>query len=124
MHISFIITAIMIRLIITVLLIGFPIHAFAGFFEPKVLSPSSNVHVDVVNHVAGALDNHSQGFHHSWRDYLLLIISLLFVSVCICGCLYAAYRRLLLNILRRAQTSPVLTVNDLSHPTTRPFMIT
>ncbi len=54
---------------------------FEAITDFKALSASSNVHVDIINHVAGSLAAHVQQFHHSWCDYglvFLRVFSLLF----------------------------------------------
>ena len=89
----------MAHLILHLVLLSFagkPAGAFL-FGRNKALSPTSNVHVDVVNHVNSALEAHSTEFHHSWRDYLL--IGLLLILLIFCG-----YRRLVATFVPRRAT--------------------
>lgn len=76
-----------------------PVMSFL-FGHIKVLSPSSNVHVDVVNHLNSALDSHSSQFHHSWRDYLLIFLVLALI-------IFFVYRRLVATFARRSPHPPL-----------------
>ena len=77
------------------------------FGRTKVLSPSANVHVDVINHVNSALESHAQEYHHSWRDYLLVLLVLAVVIFCV-------YRRLLATFARRRPSSTLEAVTTAS----------
>jgi hypothetical protein len=90
----------MARLIFSLILLligGTPAESFL-FGSNKDLSPTSNVHVDVINHVNSALETHTTAFQHSWRDYLL--VGLLLFLLTFCG-----YRRLAATFVRRPVSS-------------------
>jgi hypothetical protein len=63
------------------------------FGRNRALPPSSNIHVDIANHVHSALDTHTADFHHSWRDYLLVLLLLVLCGVFISRRLTAAFVR-------------------------------
>ena len=92
------------------------IHGF--LFHPKILSPSSAVHVDIKNYVSDALGQHAHEFHYNWRDYLLVFLSALFVFLCCCCCCVAilgyGYRSITLRS-RRIQSDPPIRENDVSY---------
>ena len=77
--------------------------------SPKFLSPSSNVHIDGVNHVAASLLSHSHQFQHTWRDYAIVYILIIVIGTCIsirCGItIICMYRRLLFKLLHRSSTT-------------------
>lgn len=84
--------------LVLLLFTGTPADAFL-FGRNRALSPTSNVHVDVINHINSALETHSTEFHHSRRDYLF--IGLLLILLIFCG-----YRRLITTFVpRRAPPS-------------------
>ncbi|CAF1373603.1 unnamed protein product [Rotaria magnacalcarata] len=87
-------------LILTVLILPSPTLEF--LFNAKVLSPSSNVHVDVVNYVKGSIESHHEQFHHSWRDYSILLLLVIVLGTCFLSCcgigIYCIYRNLLVRI--------------------------
>lgn len=115
-------------LFVTALILLLPFNGFAGFFEPKVLSPSSNVHVDVVNHVAGSLMAHSQQFQHTWRDYAIIFLLVIVVGASLLGCCCVAtvyiYRRILVKLLRHGTAQTADGPHGMSHPIRTPYMIT
>ena len=80
-----------------------------SFMNPKILSPSSNVHIDVVNHVAASLLSHSYQFQHTWRDYAIVFLLIIVIGTCIfirCGITtICMYRRLLFKLLHRSSTA-------------------
>lgn len=110
------------------LLLVIPINTLAGFIEPKVLSPSSNVHVDVVNHVASSLHSHSTQFQHTWRDYAVVLLLVVVSGSCLVGCccivIICLYRRLLFKLVRRDPAKPVGGSVKFSSPSGTPYMIT
>ena len=75
----------------------------------KILSPSSNVHIDVVNHVAASLLSHSHQFQHTWCDYAIVYILIIAIGTCMfirCGItIICMYRRLLFKLLHRSSTA-------------------
>ena len=90
----------------------------SGFLFGKVaiLSPSPNVHVDVMNHVASSLDSHSQLFHSTWRDYSLLFLLVVFClgTVLLC-CGIAAlciYRGVLLRLRNRSVSTAHISASS------------
>jgi hypothetical protein len=90
----------------------------SGFLFGKVaiLSPSSNVHVDVMNHVASSLDSHAQSFHSTWRDYSLLFLLVVFcfgtVLLC-CGIVFFCfYRGVLFRLRNRSASTTQLTATS------------
>ena len=86
--------------LILILIVVTPSGSFL-FGRTKVLSPSTSVHVDVVNHVNSALESHTHEFHHNWRDYLLIILVLGIV-------IFFIHRRLVTTFaLRRAASTPL-----------------
>ncbi|CAF1523700.1 unnamed protein product [Adineta ricciae] len=85
-----------------VLLCLFSTAALASIIDSKPLSPSANVHVDIVNSMAASLQAHARQFHSSWRDYcvvyLMVIVNGLLILAC-CGLfVFCSYRRLLLQL--------------------------
>jgi cell division protein FtsX len=90
----------------------FPMLTLGGLINTKALSPSSNVHVDVVNHVASSLYSHSQQFQSTWRDYsivFLLVLVLGGYTLLCCGVIVVClYRRLLFQVLRRSPTQQTI----------------
>ena len=94
------------------LLVGIqPTCAFL-FNRNRALSPTSNVHVDVVNHVNSALDTHASEFHHSWRDYLLLFLLIVLL-------IFGIYRRLSATFVRRRPAPPSLETGNSSTTTAK-----
>jgi hypothetical protein len=92
--------ALLLNQLILILIVVTPSGSFL-FGRNKVLSPASNVHVDVVNHVNSALESHTHEFHHNWRDYLLILLLLGIIIFCI-------YRQLVAKFaLRRAASMPL-----------------
>ena len=87
-----------------------PINISGSVIDSKALSPSANVHVDVVNHVAGVLASHAKEFHHTWRDYsvIFLLVIVLGASVLLCcGVLVVClYHRLLIQLVHRSTNPP------------------
>jgi hypothetical protein len=87
----------------------------SGFLFGKVaiLSPSPNVHVDVMNHVHSSLDSHAQYFQSTWRDYSLLFLLVMFcfgTVLCSCGIvLFCFYRGVLLRLRDRSTSTTQLT---------------
>ena len=85
------------------------ITIYGAIIELKPLSPSSNVHVDVVNHVAASLTSHSQQFQHTWRDYSIVLLLILVLGSCFlltCGItVVCLYRRLLIQLLHRSPST-------------------
>ena len=92
----------------------FPFPALGFLLKTKLLSPSSNVHVDVVNYVTGSLQSHVHQFHHSWRDYSILLLLVIVFGACFLTCcglaLVCIYRHLLIR-LRRPSSPPLDTVH-------------
>ncbi|CAF1219820.1 unnamed protein product [Rotaria magnacalcarata] len=86
--------------ILSVLILPSPTLEF--LFNAKVLSPSPNVHVDVVNYVTGSIQSHHEQFHHSWRDYSILLLLVMVFGTCFLSCcgigIYCIYRNLLIRI--------------------------
>ena len=93
----------------TAFLIFSSIRTSQSFLNPKVLSPSSNVHVDVVNYVATSLLSHSHQFQHTWRDYAIIFLLIIVIGSCVficCGItIVCMYRRLLSQLLCRSPTA-------------------
>ena len=99
---------------ITLLLSVSSLNVHGFLFHPKILSPSSDVHIDIKNYVSDALGQHAHEFHHSWRDYLLVFLSALFVFLCCCCCCVAFlgydYRRMTLHSRRIKSDAPIQSV--------------
>ena len=86
-------------LMLSVVLMGSGLGSLLDF---KPLSPSSNVHVDIVNSMASSLQAHAHQFHSSWRDYcviyLMVVVNGLLLLTC-CGVfVFCFYRGLLLKL--------------------------
>ena len=77
--------------------------------NPKILSPCSNVHIDVVSHVAASLLSHSHQFQYTWRDYAIVFLLIIVIGTCMlirCGItIICMYRRLLFKLLHRSSTT-------------------
>ena len=100
-----------ILIIVTIFMVFLPVNIFGAVIDSKALSPSSNVHVDIVNHVAASLAAHANQFHYSWRDYaliFLLVVILGTILLLCCGVVvFCLYRRLLFNLGRRSSSARV-----------------
>ncbi|CAF1691459.1 unnamed protein product [Adineta ricciae] len=87
--------------------------ALHSIIDSKPLSPSSNVHVDIVNSMAASLQAHSRQFHSSWRDYcilyLMVVVNGLLALTC-CGLVFFCFYRRILVRLQRAPAPPRGTV--------------
>lgn len=108
----------MASLLITILIILVQFHIILGFlFSSKIASPNSDVHINVENHVAGALQNHSLQFQHTWRDYSIILLLVVVIGSCCVGCCCAVvvfiYRRLLFQLVRHS--SRPITEHTASH---------
>ena len=55
----------LILIIIIISMPFLPLTTFGAIIDSKVLLLSSNVHVDIVNHMTASLAAHAQQFHHS-----------------------------------------------------------
>ncbi len=107
---------------IVLLVFNLPVANLGFFFRTKVLSPTSNVHVDIVNHVQSALDDHPHEFHHSWRDYTIVLLLVLVLGGCCCSCCIGFYfyvsRRLRAHLNpRTSSTTTVATIPFTHHLT-------
>ena len=95
-------------MVFNILLLLFSLFKYTApaVLDAKLLSPTANVHVDVVNHVAQALHAHSQSFQQNWRDYLLVFLAVVIFGASIIACciisIICLYRRLLFQLGRRA----------------------
>ena len=93
-------------ILIAVLVVLLPINLSGGLIDVKPLSPSANVHVDVINHLAASLNSHAHTFHHSWRDYALLFLLIIVIGTALLTCcvitVICIYRRLLFQLVRRS----------------------
>ena len=46
------------------------------FHRGPIVSPTQNVHVDVVNYIASSLYSHAHDFHYNCRDFAIILIAL------------------------------------------------
>ena len=78
------------------------IPTFESCLDPKLLSPFSNIHIDVVNYLAASLLSHSQKFQHTWRNYAVVFLLIVVVGSCFllyCGiAVVFIYRQLLFKL--------------------------
>jgi hypothetical protein len=123
MHYIFLYFMMVFNLLITsILLVFFFNDTAVAVLNTKLLSPSANVHVDVVNHVAQSMDAHAQQFNQNWRDYTIVFLVIIVIGTSILTCcvvtVICLYRRLLFQLLRHGSTAG-------AHPSApAPFIIT
>jgi hypothetical protein len=85
-------------------------------------------HINVQNHVVGALQSYAGEFQHTWRDYSIVILLVVVLGACLLGCCYVTviyiYRRLLFQLLRRTPVKPVRAFPDNGQSSGPVYMIT
>jgi len=95
-----------------------PTSIFGSIIDSKAFSPSSNVHVHIVNSMATSLQAHSRQFHSSWRDYcivyLMIVANGTIVLLCSGFFLFCFYRRLLGQLQRSSPSRAAVPLTSLS----------
>jgi hypothetical protein len=107
-------------ILIILLALLLPVNSMAFLFRSKILSPSADVHIDIKNYVSGALQQHANEFHPTWRDITLVCLVILLLGLCCCGCclglfiyVYRKMRRQCLTLPRAKNVQSVTTLTPL-----------